>query len=477
MTRRLCVLFCLLCAPGFSPVPACAQNLPPVVAKALRSVRIPDTAVAVAVHALDSGGRPARASHNARVGMNPASAMKLLTTYAALEILGPTHTWRTTVWLDHPPEPDGRLRGNLYLKGGGDPKLVLESFWLLLRQLRTHGVQHIEGDLVLDRSVFVAPPHDPATFDKRPLRAYNVGPDGLLLDFHALRFTLTPENGGIGVRQETPLAGLALETRLTPVRGGCDGWRDRLNMRYIPGSASNSDRFILDGPYPLACGRQTLALALLPADRHAEGIFRALWRELGGTLRGHVRSGAVPPGAALLTQQDSPTVAEIIRDVNKWSNNVMARQVFLALGNDPTARTEEKSRRRIVDWLRQKGLDFPELVVENGAGLSRRARISAENLTRLLVAAWQSPFMPEFVASLPIAGIDGTMQTRLRQTLAQGRARVKTGTLDGVKAAAGYVQDTYGQRYAVSFLINHPRAAVGGPAIDALLLWVTQGCP
>jgi len=154
----------------------------------------------------------------------------------------------------------------------------------------------------------------------------------------------------------------------------------------------------------------------------------------------------------------------------------MARQVFLALG-DPPPRTEAQARARITAWLQQKGLQFPELFVENGSGLSRKARVNANSLVSLLEAAWKSPLMPEFIASLPVAGVDGTLKSRLRQTEAQGHAHLKTGTLEGVKAIAGYVQDINGRRYALAFLINHPNADAGGAAMDALIQWVAQGCP
>ncbi|MCU0812361.1 MAG: D-alanyl-D-alanine carboxypeptidase, partial [Thiobacillaceae bacterium] len=121
-----------------------------------------------------------------------------------------------------------------------------------------------------------------------------------------------------------------------------------------------------------------------------------------------------------------------------------------------------------------RGLGFAELVIDNGSGLSRSERISADSLNRLLLDAWKNPVMPEFISSMPIVGIDGTMKKRLKESGATGRAHIKTGTLDGVKTAAGYALDAQGRRVAVTFLINDPRAAAGGPAIDALINWVAQ---
>jgi D-alanyl-D-alanine carboxypeptidase/D-alanyl-D-alanine-endopeptidase (penicillin-binding protein 4) len=442
-----------------------APNLPLAVSRALAAAKIPETAVAVTVQALDRNA-PLLA-HNARTPMNPASVMKLVTTYAALEMLGPAATWQTSVWSETQPDAAGNLQGNLYVLGSGDPKLNLESFWILLRQLRARGVKHIGGDLVLDRSRFALPPHNPALFDKRPLRAYNVGPDALMVDFYAMRFILRPEDNAIRFINESPNDRLQVVAQLTPGKGRCDGWRDRLNIQTLPG------RLEISGNYPVSCGEKVLLLSPLPPEAHIEGLFRALWREMGGSLKGKVRTGKVPANATLLARQSSPPVAEIVRDVNKWSNNVMARQLFLALGGEEG--TPEAAVRRTNAWLRGRGLNFPELVLENGSGLSRQERISAESLNRLLVFAWQSGEMPDFIASLPIAAEDGTMQKRLRGTNAAHRARIKTGTLDGVKAAAGYVQDEEGRRYAVTFLINHANSGLGEKAVDALLSWVAAG--
>jgi D-alanyl-D-alanine carboxypeptidase/D-alanyl-D-alanine-endopeptidase (penicillin-binding protein 4) len=423
--------------------------------------------VAVVVQPVD-GAAPIL-EHNGDAPMNPASVMKLVTTYAALEILGPGATWQTGAWADAEPDGQGVLRGNLYLKGSGDPDLTLERFWLLLRQLRGKGVRTIAGDLVLDHSLFHLPPRDPAAFDQRPLRAYNVAPDALMVDFFTLRLTFQPEDDGIRFINDTPNDNAAVSVRLVPSKGRCDGWRDRLDLRWAAG------RLEIDGSYPVSCGEKTLLLSPLSPDAHVDGLFRALWRELGGSFTGKTRAGLLPVNAKLLATQPSPSLSEIVRGMNKWSNNITARQLFLALDDNPTVKTEESARKRVAAWLAGRRLHFPELVLENGSGLSRIERISANHLNHLLLAAWQSANMPDFLASLPIAAVDGTLQKRLAGTPAAGRARLKTGSLNGVKTAAGYVQDTQGRRYAVTFLINHPAAAEGQPAIDDFLRHVATG--
>jgi D-alanyl-D-alanine carboxypeptidase/D-alanyl-D-alanine-endopeptidase (penicillin-binding protein 4) len=454
-----------------SPAASVGAELPASVTRALKDAGIPLRSVAVVVQDVD--GQQALIRHNAGQPMNPASTMKLLTTYAALELLGPAYTWKTEVLADAPPPgassdtPFGG--GNLYLRGSGDPRLALEQFWLLLRQLRARGLATIDGDLVLDRSAFALTAHDPGEFDNEPLRPYNTGADALLVNLNSLRLTLHPdaEHKTVGVISETPGDELRLDNRLRLTSDACADWREKIKV------AVNDPRVELTGNFPAACGDKALNLSPWPADRQVERLFRALWRELGGSLRGTVRAGPTPTNARLLVVAESPPLAEVVREINKYSNNVMARQLFLTLSGERPA-TTEGSRRRIEAWLADKQLRLPELVLDNGSGLSRSERLSADGLAQLLLAAWQSPVMPELISSLPLAGVDGTLTKRLGSSAAAGRAHLKTGSLEEVRSIAGYVQDSRNKRWVVVVLINDAKSRLGKPAIDALLNWVAE---
>ena len=447
-------------------LPGHAAAPPPALTAALKEAGIPARSFALVVQGVDA--EHPLLSINARQAMNPASAMKLLTTYAALELLGPAYTWRTEALGDAAPVA-GRLDGNLYLRGSGDPRLALEQFWLLLRQLRARGIGEIGGDLVLDRSAFALPPHDAAEFDNEPLRPYNAGPDALLVNLKSLRLTLQPDPARrvVNVISETPSEGLRIVNHLTLTTEACGDWREKLRP------AVNGETIELSGSLSAACGEKALHLAPWPANVQIERMFRALWRELGGTVRGQVREGKTPAAAQPLAAQDSPALGEIVREINKYSNNVMARQLFLSLAGERPA-TPEGAHRRIRAWLDEKKLPLPELVLDNGSGLSRSERISAESLSQLLLAAWHSPVMPELMSSLPLAGVDGTLKKRLGDSAASGRAHLKTGYLQGVRAIAGYVLDASGKRWVVVCLINDPRARDGKPAMDAVLRWVAE---
>jgi len=474
MARWLLALLCL----GIAASAGASATLPVAVAQALATADIPPSAVALVVQPVPAGKTgdavPAGLTFNAGQAMNPASTMKLLTTLAALERLGPDYRWRTEAYLDGPLR-NGVLYGDLILRGGGDPFLSWDRLAGLLRQLRARGLREVRGDLLLDRSFFAPQNHDPTAFDGRPQRPYNVGADALLLNFGALTLTLRPAREGVAVIVEPPLHGVQIDNRLRASAGECGDWREALDGRFERSAEGWSLR--LAGNLPFNCGEKTWHLAGLPADDFFAAVFAALWRELGGTWAGKVRAAPLPAGARLFATVESPPLADIVRETNKFSNNVMARHLLLTLGREhcacPAQPTDGAAALRA--WAAAQGLALPELVLENGAGLSRRERLSAAALAALLRHGWRSARMPEFIASLPVVGVDGTLRRRLRDEGVSGQGHLKTGLLEDVRALAGYVLDRHGQRWIVVLLINDPQAARAATVQEALLRWVWQG--
>lgn len=445
-------------------------ELPPPVAQALAAAGVPADAVALYVQRVDAP-QPLLV-HRADAALNPASVMKLLTTYAGLELLGPAYSWRTQAYVTA-PQQDGVLNGDLVLKGYGDPALTLEQFWNLLRTLRRQGLREIRGDLVLDRSHFEAAPFDPGAFDGQPYRAYNAGPDALLVNYNAIRLGIAGDaQGRVTVTADPDLPQLRLVNRLQPTGEPCADWKNRLD--YAVQRSEQGYTLTFGGRYALACGEQALELSLPDASQTVYQLFRSLWQQQGGVLRGELKEGAVPPGAQLLAEAASPPLADVVRLINKHSNNVMARQLLLTLGAEKSGppATAEHGVQALRGWLAGKGMDFPELVVENGAGLSRIERISARHLGQLLLAAWASPVMPEFVSSLPLAGQDGTLRKRLTASEVAGRAHLKSGSLQDVRTLAGYLLDAKGRRWALVLMVNHAAAGGTRSAQDALIEWL-----
>jgi serine-type D-Ala-D-Ala carboxypeptidase/endopeptidase (penicillin-binding protein 4) len=451
---------------ALAALPLAAQGLPPEVDAALARAKLPRDAISLLV--VDAEGKaPPRLSHRAGIAVNPASIAKLTTTYAALELLGPAFTWSTPVYLDGSVR-EGTLYGNLYIKGQGDPKLVVERLWLLLRRLQGLGVRSIAGDIVLDHSAFETLAQDPGAFDGEPLRPYNAAPDALLLNFKALVMTFTPGPGQTLVYVEPPLAGLAAPPGVPLLAGPCGDWRAALKADF-----SDPSRVRFAGGYPTACGEKTWPVAYADPGSFAARAVAGLWRQMGGSLAGQLREGPVPAGLAPAFEVPSPALAEVIRDINKYSNNVMAQQLFLTLSLQQRGTgTLEGSRAVLRQWWRERIGDSEAPVFGNGSGLSRDERISAQQLGRLLQLAWASPLMPELVSSLPVAGIDGTM--RRARGRAVGLAHLKTGSLRDVAGVAGYVHAASGKRYVLVAIANHPQANAARPAIEALIDWAAR---
>jgi len=471
-----------------------AQALPSEVAAALARAKVPlDTVTLLVVDA--EGKLPPRLSHRASVAVNPASVMKLVSTYAALDLLGPAYTWHTPVYVEGAVQ-GGTLFGNLYIKGQGDPKLVLERLWLLLRRVQGLGIDKIAGDIVLDQSAFETEAADPASFDGEPLRPYNAAPEALLINFKSVVMSFVPEPSAniAHVQFEPPLSGVQMQPSVPLSNAACGDYRAALKADF-----SDPARIRFEGSYPASCFEKTWSVAYADPKSYNLRAVAGLWRAMGGQLVGAVREGRVPmradtPAQPLLEpafEVISPPLAELIRDINKYSNNLMAKQLFLTLSlpsqnhppddgrvsvevtpNDAPAASRRASREIVRRWWQMRiGSDNAPLL-DNGAGLSRDARISAQALAQLLQSAYRSPLMPELMASLPIVGVDGTLKRS--QAAARGSAHLKTGSLRDVAALAGYVHGASGKYYVLVAIANHANANAARPAFDALLDWAVQ---
>jgi len=461
---------------NFERVAVPAGPLPPTVMAALARAHVPLSSMSVVVQRIGAGGVPLVAL-NANVPMMPASTMKLVTTYSGLSLLGPDYRWKTTAYADGEVDANGILHGNLYVQGTGDPKLVPEELIDLVDQIRRNGISGIDGALVLDKRYFDPSTRDLPAFDADETAPYNVGPDPLLYAFKSLSFTLTPNpEGGVSIDVLPQLAQLQIDNELRVTRGACAGTLPAAS----PSVAQTSGGFVqasFIGDYPLRCGPRTINVAALDHSTFFAGGFLALWKQAGGTFAGVTREGPTPSSARLVGTHRSPVLSDIVRDINKFSNNVMARNLFLTIGaatGKPPA-TTQKSAAAITAFLHRSALPMSGLYLDNGSGLSREEHITAQSLADLLTAANSSPVAQVFTESLPIAGVDGTMRNRLTNAGALGNAHIKTGTLRDVRAIAGYVGAANGESYVVVSMINDPRAEAARAAHDALLEWVYEG--
>jgi serine-type D-Ala-D-Ala carboxypeptidase/endopeptidase (penicillin-binding protein 4) len=471
--RTLRTLFCALATTLFIAAgPAGANTLPADVDAALQRAGVPREALSVVVQ--EVGAATPHLSWQAQAPVNPASLMKLVTTAAALDLLGPAWSWTTPVWIQG-TTLNGVLDGNLVIKGNGDPKLVQERLWLLLRRVQQLGVREIRGDIVLDRSAFAAQQADPAEFDGDPTRPYNVQPDALLLNFKSVTYSFVPDvpRGVAWVGVDPVLAGTQVDRTVRLSAGSCDDWRGGLKASF-----AEATRVRFAGSYPAACGELNWPVADADPASYNARLIEALWRDMGGKLSGRVVDGSAPVGLKPSFELKSPPLADVVRDINKFSNNVMAQQLFLtlALQRQPGQPASAEAARAVLrEWLVARTGELPPgMHLDNGSGLSRETRLSAALMVQLLQLAWSSPAMPELLSSLPINGLDGTLR---RSRATPGRAHLKTGSLRDVAGLAGYVLSDSGRRYVLVAIINHPNANAARPALDALVQWSLRDAP
>ncbi len=474
-------LFALLVFIPFSPSVSAPDDgndqtmLPESVARILAAHNIPASGISIFVQEI--GQNKPLLAVNSEIPRNPASTIKLLTTYMALEDLGPDYRWKTEAYLGGDLS-DGLLDGDLYLKGYGDPYMVVERFWLFLRQLRQRGLLNIAGDLAIDNSYFDVPKTDTGAFDGQTFRTYNVVPDAFLVNFQAISFMFRPDPKAnrVEVIAEPKPTNLEIHNQIQLADKSCGGFQRGITFRVADAPEQNQVTFT--GRFARGCSDYYLSRSVLQAPSYAYGVFNSLWQEMGADLQGSVRLEQVPEDLNPFVTVDSPPLSEVVRSVNKWSNNVMARHIFLTMGAErfgPPA-TVDKGREAAHMYLAEDGLDFPELRLDNGSGLSRKTQISARSLGRVLLAADASLYRAEFVSSLPLSGLDGTLRRRFRNEGLTGRMHLKTGRLTDVFAMAGYLRSKSDIPYVVVTIQNYDDAHRGpGEEIqNALLRWVYQ---
>ena len=479
--KRLGFLLALL----LLPLPAGADDkLPAPVAAALHEAGLPDDAIAVIVLPQGHRGKP-KLAHQSDRAMQPASTMKLVTSVVALDRLGPNHRGFTELWSAAPQDGD-TLRGDLVLRGGADVELGLPQLWALLAELRWQGIRELDGDVILDRNLFRPARMDLglAPFDAQPEFDYNLIPDAL----HLAESLLTVElrsltDGVVQARTLPPLPGLALDAVLmTRSDRACKDWDDDwISPPLTTTDADGTLRIALRGGFPGGC-TQRVGLQLVERNLLADKLLRHAWQSLGGVWSGTVREGAAPADARLLARRTSRPWGELLRHLNKTSDNAWTRLLYLQLGvaamaSEPSMTTSDLAAREVRRWFAEHGITSEGLVLENGSGLSRSERITPRQLAELLRESQRGQHASELLMSLPVAGVDGTLRKRLKDSPATGWARLKTGTLKNVAALAGIVPDGRGRRWIVAAMVNHDDAGKGRAALDALVDWLARGAP
>lgn len=448
--------------------------LPPELQKAWAATGLPDSTLSLVVQDVQGKRLLERSPNQPR---NPASVMKLVTTWSALNTLGPNYIWNTTFLID----PDARvnaqgaLSGPVYLRPSGDPLFLLEDLWRLMRELRLRGITQL-SDIVIDRSLFGDVSIDPAAFDGKGDRPYNASPDVFMVGFGAVRVVLSPDLQTQTWRAfvDPPVAQIDAESKVQWVPGSQCTTSPQIGTDMI--TMANETRFRFNGKAQGACGEFDFYRLAFTQEEFAARVLKAMWQEVGGTLTGDVKNGAIPPRAVPVAAHQSPPLSEVIRFINKSSNNVMTRVLLLTLGAEAGLRpaTVQGSAQWVTQQLQSQGIDVSGLAVENGSGLARQTAISANSLATILQRAWNSPVMPEYISSLALLGDDGTMRNRLKSPETRLRAHIKTGALRDVRSAAGYVLGQSGNRYIMVSMVNDEQAFRARDFENAVIAWLIK---
>jgi serine-type D-Ala-D-Ala carboxypeptidase/endopeptidase (penicillin-binding protein 4) len=411
-----------------------------------------------------------------------ASTAKVVTSLAALDLLGPNYQWSTHAFAKG-EIVDGRLDGDLLIVGGGNAMLSSEALRRWFARLHEQGLREVGGNIVLDRFAFSLRPDDLARTPRPDAdRPHHVWPDALSLDEGVLRVEVEAlPKGRTAVRMVPALA----DVQIVNTAARLPGCHAHAELGPAGPGVASLKLTVTAGTTP-TCGVQQIAFVPLSHAEFTTRAVAALWAESGGVLKGRVLDRPASTGSAVV-QQDGQGAYElpyavhsseklplVVREINKTSNNLLARNLLLSLspGFPLQPATLDAARERLHGWLRTQGLKDGDIEIDSGSGLSRLERGKPRAMVHLLAQAWKGPSAAAFVDSLPIAGVDGTLAGRFQSGASTGRAFLKTGTLLDTRALAGYVKARSGKVYAVAALVNHPLAAQATPALDALIEWV-----
>ncbi len=394
--------------------------------------------------------------------LKPASNMKLITTLAALKYLGPDYRFKTKLYTDGVIK-NNSLQGNLYIKGFGDPLLVSEQLWYLVNDLKRVGFQEIQGDLILDDSFFdairtVRDGHP--THDNGRDRAYDAPLGALSVNFNTTTVYVYP-GSGIGKKARVVIdpdnTYVKVINRSKTLRSNASVTLDV--SREI---GKTSDTIMVTGGIPLAYPGKRFYRNITYPHLYAAALFRRFFKEQGITVRGKNQFKEVPPYAKEILVYESRPLRILVGDLNKISNNFVAEQMLKTMSAElkqPPGSTD-KGLSILQGFLQDIGVRAPYQLV-NGSGLSPDNKMSAAQLVEVLKYGHKNfGLSPEYMASMGIVGVDGTVSLRLQNTIAQGRIRVKTGSLFGVSALSGYLNTVNNETLAFSIIMNDPQDRV-----------------
>lgn len=469
IARWFAAAFALLLLVGWRPAAAAKDDLEETVERILASTPLGSARTGVLIYDLEAK-KPVY-EHNADELLNPASNMKIVTTVAALARLGPDYRYATEIYVADEPV-GGVVKGDLYLRGKGDPSLDTERLYRIVRELRYLGLKEIKGNLVVDDTWFDRQYDGPGWEQDDSDRPYMAGAGAVSLNFNAVAIHVHPaEKVGAPARVELdpPSDFLVLENHAvtTPARS-----LRRIEVQSIP--AGNRQKIVVDGRLPAGRRGGPVWRRISNPPFYAGETLKAMLAEQGIKVRGKVRLGTVPERLRPFYVDWSEPLSILVHTVNKWSQNHMSEMLLKTLGAELQGApgTWAKGVAVVEEMLASEvGIPRGSFVMKNGSGLNDTNRISARQIVQVLAWAREQLLVaPELLTSLPVAGRDGTVRNRMGGTPAQGRIRAKTGTLQNVTALSGYATSVGGRELAFAIMVNdYPgRLSRVIPGVDAI---------
>ena len=412
------------------------------------------------------------ASLNADKTRTPASVIKVFTTYAAALKLGFDYRWPTQFYKAG-SLTNGVLRGDLVIKGFGDPTLNAKDLETIVSDIRAKGIRQVTGDIVIDRSYFQVGDQDSSGFDQNLYSAYNAMPDAMMFNERVVTVCVNPKERRVYKKHADE--SYKVVNQLEHVNKPCRG-------KYSwPGvSIDKSDVVpvvLLKGKISKQCGERNICKVITKPYKSFYYALKEKMNEAGIAVRGTLKLKRVPGNATMLFTHYSEPLEKIISTTSKESNNLYARHLLLHLGAQAygAPATLEKGRDAIVSILKTKGaLGRGTLKIDNGSGLSRTSKMNARQLAQLYDDAYQH-YGDRWMETLSIAGIDGTMKQRFRHSVVSKKAWMKTGTIKRVKNIGGYVKNRAGKLYTVVIMINSSKAKYRGTKLqNEILEWLAK---
>ncbi len=441
-------LFFAICA---SAISASAQTLGDKIDEILKDPSLKGGTQAVMIRSLKTN--QTLYEHNAHSLMLPASNFKLLVSAASLETLGPDFTFKTKVYVSGKVE-NGVLKGNLIIRGGGNPVLLTPDLTYLAKQVRSAGISQIDGNVIADESFF----------DNQRLNwGWNWADLGYYYAAETSALTLNRNTVDVYVYPAKTVGAAAIvkivpyTDYLTINNSAKTGKPDSANAINV-NRALGQNIIRVNGTIPknAKITRRTAPVTVTEPGLYTACVFASELSQQKITMTGSVKYASTPENAKLIATHTSPPLSQILAMLNKPSDNLIAETLLKTIGavvkgNGSTSAGIEVE----TEFFKKIGLDASEMSITDGSGLSRFNYISASNLVALLSYMHSTEQSNIFIDSLPVAGVNGSLSARMKKTSAQGNVKAKTGYIGRVSSLSGYVNTKSNEKLAFSIIMNH----------------------